>query len=246
LVRRIDLSSGGPSRPAWEVSPELSPLAGAAIFHGYGSSKESMLGLALALAEAGVACAVPDLPGHGEHPEPFGPSVLEEVLATVEHAKAHGPVLAVGHSMGGRLALVSGADAVVAISPALPMQPSVEGIYALRTFSSPKVRQARPGQVIEVLRDLPMRPAFAIPVLVVLGNGDIPGIQRAAEELVSSVDGAELVTVTEGMVLEAEEPPPSFGSYLKYWTNHSTVPSTRAAASEIAAWAARVLQIDSR
>jgi dienelactone hydrolase len=246
LVRRIELNVGGPSRSAWEVSPESSPRAGAAVFHGYGSNKESMLGLALALTEAGLVCAVPDLPGHGEHPGPFGPSVLEEVRATVEHARAHGSVLAIGHSMGGRLALLSGADAVVAISPALPMQPSAEGMYALRTFSTPKVRQARPGQVVEVLRDLPMHTADAVPVLVVLGEGDVPGIRRAAEDLVSSLEEADLVNVTEGMVLEAEEPPPGFGSYLKHWMNHSAMPTTRAVATEVVAWAERVLPVSRR
>ncbi|HEY3211448.1 MAG TPA: alpha/beta hydrolase [Actinomycetota bacterium] len=246
LVRRIELNADGPARPAWEVSPESSPRGGAAVFHGYGSCKENMLGLALALAEAGLVCTVPDLPGHGEHPGPFGPSLLEEVRSTIEHVRRHGAALAVGHSMGGRLALLSGADAVVAISPALPMQPSPEGMYALRTFSTPKVRQARPGQVVEVLGDLPIRPAFAVPVLVVLGDGDIPGIGRAAEELVSSLDGADLVTVTEGMVLEAEEPPPGFGSYLKHWMNHSAMPSTRAVATEVVTWAGRVLPVSRR
>src|SRR6266540_7419751 len=139
-VRHVELEGPGAPIPAWQVSPDAAPAAGAVVFHSYGSNKESMLGLALALAEAGLVCTVPDLPGHGEHPEPFGPSVLGEVRATVEHARAHGSVLAIGHSMGGRLALLSGADAVVAISPALPMQPSAEGMYALRTFSTPKVR----------------------------------------------------------------------------------------------------------
>lgn len=245
LVRRIELK-GEPPGPAWEVSPESGPRGGAAIFHGYGSNKETMLGLALALAEAGFVCTVPDLPGHGEHPGPFGPSVLEEARATVEHARAHGPVVAVGHSMGGRLALLSGADAVVAISPALPLQPSPEGMYALQTFSTPKVRQARPGQVVEVLRDFPLRPARGTRVLVVLGAGDVPGIQTAAEEFVSSLDEADLVIVTEGMLLEAEEPPPGFGSYLKHWVNHTGLPSTRAVATEVVTWAEKVLTVNGR
>lgn len=244
LVRRIELIVGGPSRPAWEVSPESSPRGGAVLLHGYGSNKESMLGLALVLAEAGFVCTIPDLAGHGEHPGLFGPSVLEEVRGTVERARARRSVVVVGHSMGGRLALLSGADAVVAISPALPIQPSPEGMYSLRTFSTPKVRQARPGQVVEVLRDLPMHAGQAVPTLLVLGEGDIPGIRRAAEELVSSLDSADLVTVTEGMILDAEEPPPGFGSYLKHWMNHSAMPSTRAVAAEVVTWAERVLPVD--
>src|SRR6266567_4066465 len=186
-VRHVELDGPGPPVPAWQVSPDTAPAAGAALFHSYGSCKEAMLGLALTLAGAGLVCTVPDLPGHGEHPEVFGPS---------------------------------GADAVVAVSPALPQQPSPEGMYALRTFSTPKVRQEHPGQVVEVLRGLPVHLASAVPVLVVLGEEDIPGIRSACTDLVSSLAEAELVNVAEGMVLEADEPPDGFGSYLKHWVNH--------------------------
>jgi dienelactone hydrolase len=246
LVRRIELNGGEHFTPAWEVSPESRPRGGAVIFHGYGSVKEGMLGLALALSGAGLACTVPDVCGHGENPAPFGPSVLEDVRRTVKHARSHGPVLAVGHSMGARLAMLAEADAIVAVSPALPVQPSPEGMYALRTFPTPRVRQERPGQVVEVLRDLPMRPARPVPVLVLLGEGDIPSIRRATEDLVSSLEEAELVTVTEGMILEAEEPPPGFGSYLKHWTNHGTLPATHAVATEVVRWAQRLLSTGPR
>ena len=240
LVRRIELNGGEHFTPAWEVSPESGPRGGAAIFHGYGSAKESMLGLALALSGAGLACTVPDVCGHGEHPGQFGSSVLEDVRRTVEHARSHGPVLAVGHSMGARLAMLAEADAVVAVSPALPVEPSPEGMYALRTFPTPRVRQAGPGQVVEILRDLPARPARPVPVLVLLGKGDVPSIRRAAEDLVSSLEEAELVSVAEGMILEAEQPPPGFGSYLKHWANHETLPATRAVATEAVRWAQRL------
>jgi len=156
-----------------------------------------MLGLALRLTEVGFACIVPDLPGHGEHPEPFGPTLLEEVQAAVAHARRYGLVLAAGHSLGGRLALLAEADAVVAISPALPLKPSPEGIYALRTFATPKVRQDYPGQVVDVLRGLPQHSVSGVPVLFVVGEADIPSIVSAVEDLASSLDQAELVRVTE-------------------------------------------------
>src|SRR6266542_754439 len=145
-VRHVELEGPGPPIPAWQVSPDVAPAAGAALFHSYGSCKEAMLGLALTLAGAGLVCTVPDLPGHGEHPEVFGPSVLDEARAAVQHARSYGSAVAVGHSLGGRLALLSGADAVVAVSPALPQQPSPEGMYALRTFATPKVRHEHAGE----------------------------------------------------------------------------------------------------
>ena len=200
-----------------------------------------MLGLALTLADAGLVCTVPDLPGHGEHPEAFGPAVLDEARAAVHQARRHGPAVAVGHSLGGRLALLSGADAVVAVSPALPQQPSQEGMYALRTFSTPKVRQDHPGQVVEVLRGLPVHLASAVPVLVVLGEEDIPGIRAACTDLVSSLAEAELVNVAAGMILEADEPPHGFGSYLKHWVNHGALSNNRAVGMEVVAFVEKVL-----
>jgi dienelactone hydrolase len=241
-VRRVELDGPGPPVPAWEVSPDAAPSAGAALFHSYGSCKEAILGMALTLAEAGLVCTVPDLPGHGEHPDAFGPTVLDEARAAVERARRHGSVVAVGYSLGGRLALLSGADAVVAVSPALPQQPSPEGMYALRTFATPNVRQEHPAQVVEVLRGLPVHLASGVPVLVVLGEEDIPGIRSACADLVSSLAGAQLVTVAEGMLLEADEPPDGFGSYLKHWVNHGTLSNNRAVGMEVVAFAEKVLR----
>src|SRR6266545_1757628 len=189
-VRHVELEGPGPPIPAWQVSPDVAPAAGAALFHSYGSCKEAMLGLALTLAGAGLVCTVPDLPGHGEHPEVFGPSVLDEARAAVQHARSYGSAVAVGHSLGGRLALLSGADAV----------------------------------------------------LVVLGEEDIPGIRSACADLVSSLAEAELVNVAEGMVLEADEPPDGFGSYLKHWVNHGGLMDNRAVAMEVVAFTEKVLR----
>lgn len=241
-VRHVELDGPGPLIPAWKVSPDVAPAADAALFHGYGSCKEAMLGMALSLAKVGFVCTVPDLPGHGEHPGAFGPAVVDEARATVEHVRRHGSVIAVGHSLGGRLALLSGADVVVAVSPALPEQPSPEGLYALRTFSTPKVRQEHPGQVVEVLRGLPVQLATGVPVLVVLGEEDIPGIRSACADLVSSLAGAELVNVAEGMVLEADDPPAGFGSYLKHWVNHGALVNNRAVAMEVVAFTEKALR----
>lgn len=241
-VQHVELDGPGPPIPAWKVSPDVAPVANAAVFHGYGSCKEAMLGMALTLAKAGLVCTIPDLPGHGEHPGSFGQALIEEVRTTVEGVRRHGSVVAVGHSLGGRLALLSGADVIVAVSPALPEQPSPEGIYALRTFSTPKVRQEHPGQVVEVLRGLPVHLASGSPVLVVLGEEDIPSIRRACADLVSSLAGAELVNITDGMVLEADQPPAGFGSYLKHWVNHGGLANNRAVAMEVMAFTEKALR----
>ncbi|HEV8681323.1 MAG TPA: alpha/beta fold hydrolase [Actinomycetota bacterium] len=240
-VERIELDGrDGPPRPAWSVAPEGDPRAGAAIFHGYGSSRDALLGLALTLAGGGFACVLPDLPGHGEHPELLGPVLLDDARRAVEHARRHGAVLAVGHSLGGRLALLSEADAVVAISPALPAQASPEGMYALQTFATPRVRQAYPGEVMDILRGLPPHAVSGSPVLLVIGEGDIPSIVEAVEELAASLDSARVVKISRGMLLEVDDPPPSFLSYIKHWVNHGGLHGNPDVKATVAAWADEV------
>jgi predicted alpha/beta hydrolase len=68
----------GHSIPALSVSADL-PRSGAVLLHPYGCSKEHMLGLALALAEKGVASLAIDLCGHGENMSAIGPGMLGEV-----------------------------------------------------------------------------------------------------------------------------------------------------------------------
>jgi dienelactone hydrolase len=241
-VRRVQepLVPGEPV-PAWELLPERAPAAGAVLFHGYGSRKEALLGLALRLAEAGLACLVPDLPGHGEHPRPLGEALLDEARAWVRLASRYGKVVAAGHSLGGRLALLSGADVVIALSPALPQRPSPEGMYALTTFPTPKVRQERPGQVVEVMQTLPPPELSGTPVLIALGKGDIPGIVAAARELAASLPAADLAEVEEGMLGEVPEPPPGFARYLPHWLNHGELPLAAELASVVLRFLRRVL-----
>jgi pimeloyl-ACP methyl ester carboxylesterase len=212
------------------------------MIHGYGGSKDSVLGLGLILAEAGLWCLLPDLPGHGDHPEPLGNSLVEEVRGAVDYARRYGPVLAIGHSLGGRLALLSGADAVVAISPALPEQPSPEGTYALKTFPTPRVNQEYPGQIMDILRPLPPHTVDRTPVLLVVGEEDIPSIVASVEKLAASIETAELFTVGSGMLFEVEEPPPGFVSYLKFWVNHGGLPANPEVKIKVAEWGGKALR----
>lgn len=65
------------------------------------------------LNERGTPSVAVDLPGHGVHlGEPFtAPEALASIDSAVREASARGPVLLVGHSMGGLLSLaVAGSD----------------------------------------------------------------------------------------------------------------------------------------
>ena len=130
----------GHSIPALRVSPD-SPRGGAVLLHPYGCSKEHMLGLALALAEKDVASVAIDLCGHGENASAISPGMLGEVEAAVDYARRFGPVGCTGLSIGGRLSLMSSADYVVAMSPAVVTEISPQGKWMFETF--PRPRRAR-------------------------------------------------------------------------------------------------------
>lgn len=109
----------------------------ALLLHGFSGSKEIMLQLGLALAEAGVHCFLIDFPGHGSARSGFGdsgtrlefPRTVEAALSAISWLEARGMLeperaVLVGHSMGAYVAIAAGRRrpdflATVAISPVL-------------------------------------------------------------------------------------------------------------------------------
>jgi pimeloyl-ACP methyl ester carboxylesterase len=76
--------------------------------HGWGGSKESFTELRAALKGTDVQILTPDLPGFGEEPEPKKPWTVDDYADWVEKwitKHTSSPVLLLGHSHGGRIAL---------------------------------------------------------------------------------------------------------------------------------------------
>ena len=95
----------------------LSDTIGAAVVvHGYGGCKEEQLGLAFRVAESGLVTYSIDLRGHGQHPLKLDYNVQDDVELAIQHARRYGKVVAIGHSLGGRLSLMSSADFSIQIS----------------------------------------------------------------------------------------------------------------------------------
>ncbi|HEY4719302.1 MAG TPA: alpha/beta fold hydrolase, partial [Candidatus Methylomirabilis sp.] len=172
--RLTDLrSTDGHAVPAYAMLPER-PRGGAAVVHGYGGCKEQMLGIAARLAEEGWAALALDLRGHGEHPAPLDEGVLQDLEAALNWLRRYARVVAVGHSLGGRLALISSADLVVAISPAVASRPSEEGRQMLLAFGSTTVRSPSPMYILELLRKMGEATQPGRPTLLLHGERDIP------------------------------------------------------------------------
>ena len=193
--------------------------AAVAVVHGYGGCKEQMLGLAARLAERGLAACAMDLRGHGEHPAPLGPGLLWDLEATIVWLRRFGRVGAAGHSLGGRLALMSSADVVAALSPALTDRPSEEGRTMLVRVGGTSVRSPAPDTILDILRALPPTPVVDRPTLLVHGAGDIPLLIRGLRDFAAALPRAEVRQITRSQHQPGAFPPGILG-YLHAWLNH--------------------------
>lgn len=237
FIRLTDLqSSDGHRVPAYLIRPP-SATGGVAIAHGYGGCKEHMLGLAARVAEAGPAACVFDIRGHGEHPAPLDPAMLLDLEAALAFLRRFGRVAAVGHSLGGRLALASSADAVAAISPALPQRPSEEGRAMLTVFGSTAVRARDPGEILEILRTLPSPAAASRPTLLLHAEGDIPSLIEAVRAAANAMPGADVQVITRHQH-RGGELPVGLLAYLPRWFNHIDLKANAELYVRVPAWLA--------
>lgn len=185
-VERISIKCDGFGVPCVLLTPSH-PAGATVIVHGYGGCKEEQLGLAWRVAEAGIISCAIDLRGHGEHPLPLDDNVLRDVEAAIAYCRKYGSVAAVGHSLGGRLTLLSDADYLIAISPAYSKKydPRIE--ETLRNNRSYRVHEAFPGQVFDVLRNLPVwQDGNGKKAFVIYGSRDVPDIISSCKELKST------------------------------------------------------------
>lgn len=179
-IQRKFIDAGGFQVPCTLLMP-YSASAAAVIVHGYGGCKEEQLGLAWRVAEMGLATCVIDLHGHGEHPLQLTDGVVDDVDAAIQFCRAYGQVAVIGHSLGGRLALLSSADMAIALSPAFCKT------YTQQTRDSMKkrafrVRQGSPDAVYEICEALPVWEPDGRPTGIIYGSRDIPEIVQACEE----------------------------------------------------------------
>jgi len=163
--------------PALQLSPIQAKGRGA-VFHGYGSHKGEVLGLALTLALASIETFVPDLPGHGENLELL---TGENLIQWGRSLRDMGISWGVGHSLGGRLALYLEIPRLFLIS--LPTRPFFEGSrrQMVKILRPRWVREERP---LEGLRDslalLPLKwPAQGT---LLVAQGDLQTCREAAKQ----------------------------------------------------------------
>jgi len=191
IIERLNIPSDGFNVPA--VILKNRENAGAVVIvHGYGGCKEEMTGLAWRIAEKGLAVCTIDLRGHGEHELQLDEDMILDADAAVDYCRSFGKVFAIGHSLGGRIALLSKADGVMAISPALQKKFSDQTMGLIKIMRGYRVREAK--KIFDLLNIIPEhdfnKKRFES---IIYGERDIPEIKKACEELKSK--GVETIEI---------------------------------------------------
>lgn len=181
--------------PAIILSPE-NLRTSVAVIHGYGGNKEEMLGLAWRIAEAGYRAVSFDLRGHGEHTLRLDGEIMKDVEAALAFMRSGGPVAAVGHSLGGRLALHSSADFAIGISPAIRRSFSEQTRKHIRSMRSHRVREVSEHILFDALEAMPEWTVSDKGALIV-GERDVPEIVAGCAELGKS--GADLTVIPRAL-----------------------------------------------
>jgi dienelactone hydrolase len=211
-------ASDGHSIPAYLLAPN-SARGGVVLIPGYGGAKEHMLGIAVTLTEAGIASLAIDLCGHGENRTAIGPVMRDEIESAIRYARRFGRAAALGISLGGRLALMSSADCMVAISPSVITAMSPQGKWMFENFPSPFVREPYAGYVLELLDALGPVAPHDRPCLLLYAERDIPAILEGAKGLQANLPKSELRYVTGYLHPEVQHEN-GFIRYLPRWFNH--------------------------
>jgi len=211
-------ATDGHNIPAFLLIPD-SVRGGVVLIPPYGATKEHMLGIAVALGEAGMASLAIDLCGHGENRAAIGPVMRDEVESAIRHARRFGQAAALGISLGGRLALMSSADCMVAISPSVVAAISPQGKWMFENFPSPFVCEPYSGYVVELLNALGPVAPHDRPCLLLYAERDIPAILEGATGLKASLSKSEVCYITKELHPEVQHEN-GFIRYLPRWFNH--------------------------
>lgn len=132
-IRRQIIKGDGVEIPSIVLTPD--DFKGVAIIvPGYGGSKDEELGLAYRVAEAGFKTFAIDFRGHGENGSHFDENIILDLEVVINHCKGFGKVVVIGHSLGGRIALISSSDYAIGISSVIPSKASLTVFFL---FESP-------------------------------------------------------------------------------------------------------------
>ena len=184
-IMREFIDGDGFKVPCVTITPQ-NPKGTVVVVHGYGGTKEKALGLAWRIAEKGFITGCIDLRGHGEHSFNLDCNILSDVESAISHFKDCGEITAIGHSFGGRLALISSADYAIGISPALGGNFSSEVQNNIRESMDYLVHKSPNTSLFDILNDNIDFLEFDLDKKhLIYGTRDLPEIIFECEDLKS-------------------------------------------------------------
>jgi len=183
-IKRDTIYANGINIPCIVLTPSNS-IGVALITHGYGGCKEEQLGLAYRVSELGITTCVIDLRGHGENTNLFDGNILLDIKDVIKYCHNFGEkVVAIGHSLGGRLSLISSADYAVGISPALDKNFSEKTQQILNDVRGYRVKESSDEKLFKVIETLPtLNDDNSKNKMIIYGSRDVPEIINSSSNL---------------------------------------------------------------
>ena len=183
-IETIAVKNGNVNIPTIKItSSDNSPNV--IIIHGYGGNKEEQLGLSWRIADLGYNTFTIDLRGHGENALPLSLGIQEDVeYLTNSNKKPSQPIITIGHSLGGRLALLSKANYRIGLSPALNSSYSERTVSYIKNMRQYRVIEETPNINFDIAAQLPSIESTLLDQdLIVYGSRDVPEIVQYCETL---------------------------------------------------------------
>lgn len=209
-IEELLIEGDGCEVPVLKITP-LASKGAVVVTHNYGGSKEEMLGLAYRIARTGYTTGVIDLRGHGENDIKMDGHLLSDLETALTYFKQFGKVTAVGHSLGGRLSLISSADHAIGISPALPKAfgPKTQGM--IRVMRDYRVNGSV-TDLFKTLEEIPQMEFDPEDVLIIHGTRDVPEIIEECAKLTTA--GYEVVKIDDALHVDIYTLEPTFNAVM--------------------------------
>jgi hypothetical protein len=183
-IEKIFLSVQSVNIPLIKIANDES-LPNVIVLHGYGGNKEEQLGLSYRIADYGFNTYTIDMRGHGENKLPLSIEIMDDLDNLInEIKKTPAPVITVGHSLGGRISLLSKADYRIGLSPALSQSFSEQTKTIIKNIRQHRVNPENAEINFDILSKLPpVELSFSKNDLIIYGSRDIPDIVQVCGEL---------------------------------------------------------------
>jgi len=224
VSKKFFKSLDGLDVPAYFVEPEERKYPDKCVLyvHGYSSSKDENLGIAVSIANEGFCCVVIDLRGHGENKNEFNENVLNDVEGVIKELKKEfKQVISIGHSIGGLLSILSSADYVIAISPPLMKKVADVAKFMLR-LNSCKVSEKDEEVLFRILDKF--NPPEKRKSIILYGDGESEAVKKFINDWAKDYAQVFVIKSYQAKLPEMDVDPKKLMNYLPNFISHLATP----------------------